>query len=716
MTEYSAIEIYSSTPPEAATPKISFRRMLQLALKTWPFIRPMLLHVIVLMIIGFISGIIFTAATFLLGDLFNNKVLVGEKLQPFQASVLRLDDTYVKEGYTSWSTDPDPLIDPEIEGVAKDAVVENIVEDGLISVLATLFGGEVKGTAADKAATEDTVQPGAKVDKPRLLTEAQRKTVRNRMMILLALMYAFSAILFAIVPYYARWVWQSVNQHLRVAMIERMEHLSLRYHSNTRVGDAIFRVYQDSAMIINLLDKGIVGPAVILYELAIGLMFITFFDPRVAFACFLVLLPILWLAWWFTPRLRRRSLANRLANSNLTSRLQETFSAIKVVKVNRAEGKILDRFDTDSQGALDAALYLRLEMVVLNLLAVLIGGLTLVGLEYIMVTWVIDEQETYLGAAVAAFIGFTVWNLGAFESANGRVQGSLGMGRQLVRIWSRLQDLFIGLERAFFLLDLTPEVVDPVHPHDFPETIREIAWRDVHFAYSDRPVLRGVDLTARVDTITAIVGATGSGKSTLMSMLLRLYDPDVGHVLINDIDLQDLRIDDIRQHSAIALQRNVLFAASVEDNIRYAALNASHADVEAAARVACADTFIQELPRGYDTELGERGGKLSTGQRQRLSIARAIVRNTPILILDEPTASLDAGTEHQVLQNLLAWGEDRVVFIITHRLSTIRNADQIAFLEQGRIVETGSHDELMSLPAGRYRGFVEAETTGAIAS
>jgi ABC-type multidrug transport system fused ATPase/permease subunit len=193
---------------------------------------------------------------------------------------------------------------------------------------------------------------------------------------------------------------------------------------------------------------------------------------------------------------------------------------------------------------------------------------------------------------------------------------------------------------------------------------------------------------------------------------LRLYDPDGGAITINGTDIRDIRIDDLRAGVAIALQQNVLFATSVAENIAYATPSVSRGVIEAAARVACADGFIGEMAAGYDTELGERGGKLSAGQRQRLTIARAIVRDTPILILDEPTASLDAETEHQVLSNLAEWGRERIVFLITHRLSTIRNADQIAFLENGVIKEFGDHEALMNTPNGLYRRFVEAETVG----
>ena len=238
------------------------------------------------------------------------------------------------------------------------------------------------------------------------------------------------------------------------------------------------------------------------------------------------------------------------------------------------------------------------------------------------------------------------------------------------------------------------------------------------FAYeAERPVLEDVSFAAVPGSITAIIGPTGSGKSTLMALLLRLFDPDSGRVSIDGRDLRDHKIASLRAAIAIALQENVLFAMSVRDNIRYVAPEASEEQIRNAIRVAAMDDYVDGLPNGLDTVLSDRGGKLSTGQRQRLSIARAVVRDTPILVLDEPTAALDAATEHRVMQHLAEWaggadgGAGRAIFLITHRISTIRRADNILYLDGGRIVESGDHDTLMQLEGGRYRSFVDAEST-----
>ena len=658
-------------------PPMGLRRMLRLAWRTWPFMRPLLKHLIALAALAF-AGLPAGYATGIFGvDLLTNKVLVGEKLQPAQATFLFLGDEYVTTEAESaqepaQSTSP---ADPA-NGAAEDAASATVPE----------------------------------------LTPAQRRTVRNRL-VAWTIVGAIIATLFGYaVYYYSVWIWQAVNQNLRVAMVERAESLSLKHHAQARVGDAIFRVYQDSAMIVNVIQGGIAMPLFAAWGLLVALAIVVAFDPLFALFVVLVGAPMVWLAAVSTPRIRRRALANRVAGSALTSGTQEALTAVKIVKANRAEARVFRRFDEDSQGALNAAYFLRLDMSLVTLVMALLGGVLIIGGEYLMVSWIMEERETFLGAAAAAFVGFAVWNYGALEVGRAQVSGVSFGGLDLLGAWMRMQDLFVALERAFALLDIEPEVVDPPHPVAAPAPVARVAWQRVCFSYEaddeGRQVLKDVDLTAEAGTVTAIVGATGAGKSTLLALLLRLFDPDRGAVTINGVDLRAMALDDIRASTAIALQKNVLFADTVAANIAFGAAKADRAAIERAAAIADADEFIRALPKGYDTELGERGGKLSTGQRQRLSIARAVVRDAPILILDEPTAALDARTERQVLDNLAAWatqGAGRVIFLITHRLSTIRNADKIALLEEGSIVEHGTHEELMADAAGRYRAFVQSE-------
>ncbi|MDE0420583.1 MAG: ABC transporter ATP-binding protein [Gammaproteobacteria bacterium] len=547
------------------------------------------------------------------------------------------------------------------------------------------------------------------------LTADQRTTILVRL-ILYAVAFTLLIRMLADslgVVYWETWIAQAINQHLRVKMIENAEHLSLRYQSHARTGDAIYRVFQDSRMISNIIATIILDPL----EQGAGMLgafvIIWFFSPVLGTIFTLAFIPIFLAVMWWTPRIQRLSWLSRQSNSDVTSRIQEVAASIRVLKANQAEDLAVARFDRDSRAALDYAYYLRLEIMLLLITMSTIAGATLIGADYLMANWTVLEDPTFLGGVFAFILTFTIWNFGAFQAArenNGELIGKYGF---MFTTWVRAIDMAMGLNRAYYLLDLKPDVVEAEGAVPMPTPVAEVRYEGVSFAYdAGVPVLADVNLTARAGRTTAIVGATGAGKSTLMSLLLRLYDPDAGSIRVNGVPLDRFTIDSIRTNIAIALQQNVLFAATVADNIGYAATGVTREQVQHAAEVVCADGFIAEMANGYDTELGERGGKLSTGQRQRLSIARAVVRDTPILILDEPTASLDAETEQQVLANLADWGRERVLFVITHRLSTIRNADQIAFLNDGRITEVGTHDELMARANGDYRRFVAQETQG----
>ncbi len=657
---------------------LTLKALVRLFLRTWPYLKPQWPHLSLWVVARFAIEVIWVFAALVAFDLFNNKVLVGEKLQPSQASLLFLDDSYSTDFFDQ--------------------------EESEFSIEDLYFWQDDE--------EEEIAEPDEKAEPPKL-TKEQQRIVRDRLMIL----FCITAILiFTISPainYYRTWILQRVNQYLRVTMVERAEHLSLRYHSHARTGDAIYRLYQDSAMITSVIERLLLEPVIAVSQVIFSFFVICLFSPTLAVMFLAGIVPILWLVAWYTPRLQIRSRRARNTNSDLTSRIQEGFAAIRVIKANRAENILRQRFDSDSSTALDAAFYLRVEYILLRIMTLFLVGLMIIAAQYLTAGWTIANDPTFLAGAVA-LVGFAAWNFGAFQAVQSRTEEFLLNGMDLVRIWSVIQDMSVGLDRSFFLLDLKPDVVDKSHAEPVPSPIENITFHGVSFGYDpDKPILKNIDLSADAGAITAIVGTTGSGKSTMMSLLLRLYDTDRGSITINGVDLRDLQIDSLRASVAIALQQNTLFATTIAENIAYATANVDRQAVELASKVSCADEFITETVNGYDTELGERGGKLSTGQRQRLSIARAVIRDTPILILDEPTASLDAETEHRVLANLADWVRERVVFLITHRLSTIRNADQIALLEDGAIVELGSHDTLMAIPDGSYRRFINTEINSA---
>ncbi len=504
---------------------------------------------------------------------------------------------------------------------------------------------------------------------------------------------------------YQVWILQRINQLLRLQLLDRLQSLSLRFHADNRVGDAIYRLYQDSAMVTQLIEVMILVPLASAARFVFCVAVVAAFDPALAALMAAIWPPTLVLGLWFSQRMRRGFRAAREANSRLTSRIQETLVGIRVIKAYGAEPVEQARFEESSLDAFRRAFEARnLFMVFQVLIFWVLGTVALTAIAYASLA---TRDATPLALTAA---GFTAWNLGLYNFFKLRVGDGSNSARELYRTWGRIQDVAIGLDRVFEILDLEPEVVDA--PDAIPlEGVRDrIAFRDVSFAYHpEHPVLRKLDLEARVGTVTAVVGPTGSGKSTLLALLLRLFDPNEGRVEIDGVDLRRFTTRSLRDQVSIALQENVLFGDTVRENIRYAVPGASDAAVRAAAEVACADEFIRDLPDGYDTLLGERGAKLSTGQRQRLSIARAVLKDTPILILDEPTASLDAVTEIAVLDRLARWGEGRAIFLITHRLSTIRRADQIAFLRDGRVEELGSHADLMAREGGAYRRLVETE-------
>ncbi len=510
--------------------------------------------------------------------------------------------------------------------------------------------------------------------------------------------------------YYTIWIFQQINQHMRAALIERLQAQSLTFHANTRTGDAMYRVYQDSAMVTQIIRAIFLEPLMYACRYLFGLAVIAMFSPWLALMIGVTCLPVLILGAKFSPPLRKGFRTARERNSALTSWIQESIAGIRLIKATGNESARQGAFETQSENAFAAAFRARSRLALLGILAFFIVGVVLLAGQSLAVLWSSASADVF-ARDILLTLGFAVWNLGTFETAWGRFADGAVSQEALIHLWGRAQDMAVGLGRVFEVLDLEPEIQDAPDAQEMAPFEHAVTFDHVSFAYlPDVPVLHDITLTADVGRITALVGPTGAGKSTMMSLLLRLADPNTGRVLIDGVDVRTLTIDSLRKQVSIATQENILFTDTVRENIRYAVPDASQEDVEAAAKVACVHEFIETLPQGYDTPLGERATKLSSGQRQRLVIARAVVKNAPILILDEPTAALDAETELKVLANLKTWAVGRCILLITHRLSTIRQADQVVYLRDGRMLETGSHDAMMANEDGAYKKFVALET------
>jgi ATP-binding cassette subfamily B protein/subfamily B ATP-binding cassette protein MsbA len=483
----------------------------------------------------------------------------------------------------------------------------------------------------------------------------------------------------------------------------RLQRLSMRFHSRRSVGDSLSRLMEDSWCIYSLADGLLMAPIQHIITLGIMICIGYLLDPLLATLAIAVAPLLATSSWYFGPRLKRRSHLLREARSRLVTIVHQTLGALPVVQAFGTE----DRNCVEFRRMADQSVVLEQRGNLIGSAYGLINGLiTTAGLALVL----------YVGGLRVVSGAIPLGTMLVFVAYVRQMQGATG---GLFDVFTKLKTAQASIERLQEILhsdDLIPEApnagVLPIHRS---AGRGEIKFENVTFGYEPgRVVLEGINLTAHPGQMIALVGPTGTGKSTLVSLIPRFFDPWQGRVTIDGIDIRTLKLSSLRQAISIVLQEPFLLPITVAENIAYGYPEASRQDIVEAAVAARADSFISQLPHGYDTVIGEWGATLSVGEQQRLAIARALLRDAPILILDEPTSALDSQTEATLLDAIEQLTKDRTTFTIAHRMSTIRRADQIAVIDRGCIVALGAHDELMAA-GGLYERFVRQQLAPSLA-
>jgi ATP-binding cassette subfamily B protein len=519
------------------------------------------------------------------------------------------------------------------------------------------------------------------------LTPASRVARLHSVGALFLIVIVLSNVLQAVKDFRQRLLNIRVMLSLRRSLFERLVHLPLPRLWDMKTGGILSRLTGDVETTTGLMQMAIVSPLVSVVRLVIALIVLLTLNWRLALMAMAVIPGAMIMSFVFARRVRPIYRTTRKDVEQIDGRVGETFSGIRVVRAFGREVRELSEYMRGRHTVLRKELFAHRR----ELLLWMSWGL-LVGVVNVIIVW----YGGFLNAVGRASIG----DIMAFQWY---VFLLLNPVWNIVNSFSELQRSLAAMERVFDVLAMEGDKPDRPDAVPAPAIVQRIRFENVEFEYREgRPVVRDFDLDVAGGTVIALVGRSGAGKTTVTDLVARFHDPTRGRILLNGVDIRQLRLRSYRELLAIVQQDVFLFDGSVRDNIAYGRHDASAAQVEDAARRANAHEFIERLPEGYDTFIGERGVKLSGGQQQRLAIARAILKSPQILILDEATSNLDTESEQLIQASMAELLAGRTTFVIAHRLSTVRRANLILLMEDGRIVERGTHEALMRARGAYY--------------
>lgn len=495
------------------------------------------------------------------------------------------------------------------------------------------------------------------------------------------------------------YLGSQITVAIRHSLFEKMQALSMSFYDKRNVGSLMSRMTNDTTALYDVLVDGI---PVVLNQLAllIGIpIALLWMNWRVAIWV-IIPLPFVFLAVrWFRRKMHRVWSRSHHQWARMSGTLNGILQGTKVVKAFHGESREVKRFN---RRITDLA---RTGYIAENSWATFFPIVTFTMALSTIVVWYVGGLAV-LGTSKTLGL-MTIGELMAFLAYVGMLNQPLMMLQRLMD-WSTRA--LTAAERVFEVIDTPIDIEEAATPVPMPTVNGSVKFVDVHYGYDKaREVLHGIELDVKAGEMIGLVGHSGAGKSTLINLLMRFYDPTQGRIELDGVDLRKIKLDDFRRQVGVVLQESYLFPGSIKDNIAYGRPDATKAEVMQAAKAANAHDFIVGFPDGYDTYVGERGQRLSGGERQRIAIARAILHNPKVLILDEATASVDTETERMIQEALERLVENRTVFAIAHRLSTLRNADRLVVIQEGKIAEIGTHDELLSKEDGIYRKLVDMQ-------